>query len=132
MNAAEPSTPASPPCRALSPAERVRSVLVAAASLTLVAGGHRTYLVDRHTVEPDGRLTLDLPDRTAAPGGVPVVLELTDIAPIAMRNRVRAQVTVHARLMPAGLAARAHPTGAQLTEGARYTFVSGAALAAAT
>jgi hypothetical protein len=89
-----------------SPAERLRSTLAAAESLTLQTPGHRADLVGRHTV-PDGRVTVELPitscmaRQVAHDGEVLAVIELTDLAPVLVRDRVRARGTLTGRLIPA-------------------------------
>ncbi|MEU7876465.1 DUF2470 domain-containing protein [Dactylosporangium sp. NPDC049140] len=83
-----------------TPAERLRSLLAAAGSLTLLVPGQRWDLVGAHRVE-DGRILLDVPPRhidTAA------VLELTDVAPTPVRSRVRAKAVLGGWLA-------AHPGG---------------------
>jgi hypothetical protein len=77
-----------------TPAERLRSLLATAGSLTLHVPGRRCDLVGAHRVEA-GRILLDMPIQ-----GVPLedpdtaaVLELTDVAPTSVRSRVRARAT---------------------------------------
>ncbi|MFH8727156.1 DUF2470 domain-containing protein [Streptomyces termitum] len=98
-------------------AEQVRSVLARALSLSLTLGGEtpgggpeETYdLLGGHTVGARGRLTLHPPtdspltDRFAgAPRhGLDARVDLTDIAPTALRDRVRARVSLTGRLAPA-------------------------------
>jgi hypothetical protein len=88
-----------------TPAERTRSLLLAADSLSVDWAGGRHEAHRSHHCGPGGRLTLDLPVGTAlahqvwssdfpAPRRLPVRLHLTDIAPIATPERVRAQLTV--------------------------------------
>ncbi|MEV4918195.1 DUF2470 domain-containing protein [Streptomyces tirandamycinicus] len=96
-----------------SPAERVRTVLAAAESFTAITDAHTCDLVGGglHRVGEDGRLLLRLPagcrlagEVAVAPRGtLPVVLKFTDVAPVAVRDRVRSRVTV------AGWLARAAP-----------------------
>ncbi|MGA5113182.1 DUF2470 domain-containing protein [Streptomyces pseudogriseolus] len=81
-------------------AERARSVLAAAWSCTVTAEGTREELVGAHTVTDDGRILLDVPEDGAlhaaafcAPRGEPsAVLEFADVAPVPVRERVRARV----------------------------------------
>ncbi|MEU3063437.1 DUF2470 domain-containing protein [Streptomyces subrutilus] len=103
------ATPAADPAPAAArptDAERVRSVLAAAHSMTVVVDGLRTEV--RHLDDSDvlGRLHL----HPAAPAaGNPlgaldderpsIRLEFTDIAPTPARDRVRARVTVLGRLL---------------------------------
>ncbi|MBA2947601.1 DUF2470 domain-containing protein [Streptomyces himalayensis] len=83
-------------------AERIRSVLARAGSLTLTTDGHRYDLVGLHTVDSKGQVTLRLPAdsplaaRTvSAPrGALAALLEFTDISPTPVRARVRAKVTL--------------------------------------
>ncbi|WP_455356154.1 DUF2470 domain-containing protein [Streptomyces sp. SYSU K217416] len=94
----------------LTPAERIRSVLARAGSLTLVTEGHRCDLVGLHTVDDKGRLTLRLPTDSSppsqalyAPSDTPTTfLEFTDVAPTAVRDRVRARVFLSGWLTPTG------------------------------
>ncbi|GFH34654.1 DUF2470 domain-containing protein [Streptomyces pacificus] len=100
-----------------SPAERVRTVLAAAESFTAVTDGHTWDLVGGglHSVGEDGRPLLRLPadcrlagEVALAPRGtLPVVLKFTDVAPVAVRDRVRSRVTI------AGWLARAAPEGGE-------------------
>ncbi|MFJ9804348.1 DUF2470 domain-containing protein [Streptomyces wuyuanensis] len=87
-----------------SAAERVRTVLAAAESFTAVTDTHTCDLVGGglHSVGDDGRLLLRLPsdcrlagEVALAPlGTLPVVLKFTDVAPVAVRDRVRSRVTI--------------------------------------
>ncbi|AWK09169.1 DUF2470 domain-containing protein [Streptomyces spongiicola] len=98
-----------------SPAERVRTVLAAAESFTAITDGHTCDLVGGgpHGVGEDGTPLLRLPadsrlagEVALAPRGtLPAVLKFTDIAPVAVRDRVRSRVTI------AGWLARAAPEG---------------------
>ncbi|MFI5619347.1 DUF2470 domain-containing protein [Streptomyces sp. NPDC051567] len=103
-----PATPAAHPAPASRPtdAERVRSILAAAHSMTVVADGLRTEVRHLDGTDPMGRLHL----HPAAPAaGNPAAalhddrpairLEFTDIAPTPVRDRVRARVTVLGRLL---------------------------------
>lgn len=81
-----------------TPAERVRSVLRAAQSMTVVSDGR---LHEVHRLDEDGgamgAVHLHAPDDgTLAPTSprIPVRLELTDIAPTSVRDRLRARVTL--------------------------------------
>lgn len=81
-------------------AERVRSILAAAHSMTLVTDGLRTEIRHLDGADPLGRLHL----HPAEPGGdaeyrPAIRLEFTDIAPTPVRDRVRARVTVLGRLL---------------------------------
>jgi hypothetical protein len=87
-------------------AERVRSVIAAAASMTVIANGSRDELHGTGLVAfGDGirlRVQAGCPlarDAVCAPGsGVPVLLEWTDVAPVSVRDRVRARVRIAGRL----------------------------------
>jgi hypothetical protein len=92
-----------------TPAERLRSLLYAASSIDLVASGdpigagRRVSLMDSHTFDADGRLLLAVPRDGAlaidlSAGPLPVRIELTDIAPVAMRDRIRARAVLAGRL----------------------------------
>ncbi|MBT2491932.1 DUF2470 domain-containing protein [Streptomyces sp. ISL-96] len=82
--------------------ERVRTVVAAAGSLMVVTDGHSCELAGLHTLDDRGRLLLRVPDDCAlaaeaalAPRGIlAAVLKFTDIAPTAVRDRVRARVTL--------------------------------------
>ncbi|MFF7868057.1 DUF2470 domain-containing protein [Streptomyces qaidamensis] len=81
-------------------AERARSVLAAAWSCSVTAEGTREELVGAHTVGEDGRVYVDVPEDSAllaaaicAPRGEPsAVLEFADVAPVPVRNRIRARL----------------------------------------
>jgi hypothetical protein len=93
-------------------AERLRSLLRTASSLDVVASGRRMQLMDSHTIDADGRMLLAVPDDCAlaldlVDGQLPARIELTDVAPVAMRNRVRARAVLDGRLSVIG----PHPRG---------------------
>ncbi|MEU9376748.1 DUF2470 domain-containing protein [Streptomyces sp. NPDC048255] len=97
-----PATPAAHPAPATRPtdAERVRSVLAAAHSMTVVADGLRSEVRHLDGADPMGRLHL----HPAEPGGgsehrPAIRLEFTDVAPTPVRDRVRARVTVLGRML---------------------------------
>ncbi|MFF1274269.1 DUF2470 domain-containing protein [Streptomyces marokkonensis] len=81
-------------------AERARSVLAAAWSCAVTAEGTREEFVGAHTVTDDGRVLLDVPEDSVllaaavcAPRGEPsAVLEFADVAPVPVRNRIRARL----------------------------------------
>ncbi|MGW1773252.1 DUF2470 domain-containing protein [Streptomyces sp. NPDC002104] len=82
-------------------AERVRSVLAAAHSMTVVTDGQRTEIRHLDGTDPLGRLHLH---PAVPPGGrgehrPAIRLEFTDIAPTPVRDRVRARVTLAGRLL---------------------------------
>ncbi|GAB3841888.1 DUF2470 domain-containing protein [Micromonospora andamanensis] len=89
-----------PTVTAGTPAERLRTLLAVTESLTLRTPLHRADLVGRHTVAADGRLRLALPARTAVArnlldlGETPALVDLTDLAPLPVRDRVRARATL--------------------------------------
>ncbi|MEU5148897.1 MULTISPECIES: DUF2470 domain-containing protein [Streptomyces] len=81
-------------------AERIRSVLAAAHSMTVVTDGLRSEVRHLDGGDPMGRLHL----HPAEPGGhaehrPAIRLEFTDVAPTPVRDRVRARVTVLGRLL---------------------------------
>ncbi|MFF2577003.1 DUF2470 domain-containing protein [Streptomyces goshikiensis] len=81
-------------------AERVRSILAAAHSMTVITGGLHAEVRHLDGTDPMGRVHL----HPAEPGGEredrPVIrMEFTDIAPTPVRDRVRARVTVLGRLL---------------------------------
>lgn len=81
-------------------AERARSVLAAAWSCAVTAGGGREEFVGAHTVAEDGRVLLSAPQDSTlaaaavcAPRGEPSgVLEFAEVAPVALRSRIRARL----------------------------------------
>ncbi|MFD8522638.1 DUF2470 domain-containing protein [Streptomyces capillispiralis] len=81
-------------------AERARSVLATAWSCAVTAEGTREELVGAHAVTDDGRVLLHVPEDSAllaaaicAPRGEPsAVLEFADVAPVPVRNRIRARL----------------------------------------
>ncbi|UQA97389.1 DUF2470 domain-containing protein [Streptomyces halobius] len=85
-----------------SAAEQARSVLAAAGSLTVSTDGYRCDLVGRHILDGKGRLWLRLPAdghlaarvACAPRGALAALLAFTDVAPIAVRDRVRSRLTL--------------------------------------
>lgn len=85
-------------------AEKVRTVLAAADSLTVLTHARDYDLLgaDLHTVDEEGGLLLHVPgdsllaaEAASAPhGALSVLLKFTDVAPTAVRERVRARVTL--------------------------------------
>jgi len=81
-------------------AERARSVLATAWSCAVTAEGSREEFVGAHTVTEDGRVLLHVPEDSTlvtaaicAPRGEPsAVLEFADVAPVPVRNRIRARL----------------------------------------
>ncbi|MGI5356435.1 DUF2470 domain-containing protein [Streptomyces sp. CA-252508] len=95
-----------------SRAERVRSVLCAARSLTVTTDGYRCDLAGAHSLDERGRLTLRLPAdchlaaavACAPRGDLAAMLQFTDVAPTSVRDRVRARVTLSGWLTEDGSA----------------------------
>ncbi|MED7951382.1 MULTISPECIES: DUF2470 domain-containing protein [unclassified Streptomyces] len=91
-------------------AERVGSLLCAASSVVVRAFGEHHELttpVSVHGSRLRLRAPLDAPLTLATvreQDGLPVVLDLTDIAPVAVRDRVRGRLTLAGRLHLAHLA----------------------------
>ncbi|GAA4930788.1 DUF2470 domain-containing protein [Streptomyces coeruleoprunus] len=91
-------------------AVRVRSVLARAVSLSLTTEGRAYDLIGMHSVSRRGRIALHPPTDSplgaqvahAPRGSLAALLEFTDIAPTAVRDRVRARVTVAGWLAPDG------------------------------
>ncbi|MFG2891126.1 DUF2470 domain-containing protein [Streptomyces sp. NPDC048248] len=87
------------PTRAPAPsaAERVRSILAAAHSVTVVSDGHHTEVRRLEGTGATGHFHLHAPFEdgdTQTATRMPVRLELTDITPAPARDRVRARVTL--------------------------------------
>ncbi|MBQ0825274.1 DUF2470 domain-containing protein [Streptomyces tagetis] len=91
------------------PAERARSLLETARSLTIVTESRRVERVGLRAVDPSGRLALADPvdDRLrvevarAREGELVGVAEVTDVAPTPVRDRVRARLTLGGHLTAA-------------------------------
>ncbi|MFE4974102.1 DUF2470 domain-containing protein [Kitasatospora sp. NPDC056651] len=85
-------------------AERIRSLLCTTSSLTVRALGEHHHLdtpVSVHGSRLRLRCALDDPLTAAAAGatdGLAVVLDVTDVSPVAVRDRVRARLTLAGRL----------------------------------
>ncbi|MCX2180182.1 DUF2470 domain-containing protein [Streptomyces sp. SKN60] len=85
-----------------TPAERLRSIIAAAHSMTVVTDGRPEEVHGLDGDDPLGRIHLHdpaEPDVHAAPGDghaprIPIRLELTDVSPAPVRERVRARVTL--------------------------------------
>jgi hypothetical protein len=122
-----------------TPAERLRSLLCAASTVDVVAHGRRMHLVDAHTVDPLGRLLLSVPDHSVlalglVEGAVPARVEITDVAPVAVRGRGGARAAVDGQLNVSArspLVAALDLTGAELTERGTTDAVDPAQFAAA-
>ncbi|MEE1760453.1 MULTISPECIES: DUF2470 domain-containing protein [unclassified Streptomyces] len=91
-------------------AERARSVLAAAWSCAVTAEGGREEFVGAHSVTEDGRVILCVPEDSTlvaaaicAPRGEPsAVLEFADVAPVPVRNRIRARLWIAGWFAPKG------------------------------
>ncbi|GGY40361.1 DUF2470 domain-containing protein [Streptomyces omiyaensis] len=79
-----------------TPAERMRSVIAVARSMTVVTDGLRHEVHDTDGTPATGRLHLHGPTDDFGDGvpRIPIRVELTDIAPTPVRDRVRARVTL--------------------------------------
>ncbi|MGW1867782.1 DUF2470 domain-containing protein [Streptomyces mauvecolor] len=81
-----------------TPAERMRSIIVAAHSMTVVTDGHHHEVHHLDGTDLLGRIHLHDPGDPLEPGPqaprIPIRLELTDIAPTPVRDRLRARVTL--------------------------------------
>lgn len=84
-------------------AERVATLLAAADSLTVTTDEARYELVGLHSLDAVGRLLLWAPAHSclvtrvlaAAGGDIEACVEITDVAAVAARDRVRARLTAH-------------------------------------
>jgi hypothetical protein len=89
-------------------AEHARSVLATAWSCAVAAEGGREEFVGAHTVAADGRVLLHVPEDSAllaaavcAPRGEPsAILEFADVAPVPLRNRIRARLWLAGWFVP--------------------------------
>lgn len=127
-------------------AERLRSLLIAESSLDVVVECRRLQLIGRHEVDPAGRVRLRVPAGSplaralTGPDPVPALVEVTDVAAVAMRDRVRARASLAgmlARVDPpaadggADTSAELTPASGELVERDGVTRVSAAEFAAA-
>ncbi|MER5929392.1 DUF2470 domain-containing protein [Streptomyces sp. NPDC002054] len=98
-----PGTPATSTAAPTRPtdAERVRSILAAAHSMTVVTDGLRTEVRQMDGSDVLGRFHLHpTPARTLPQDGRPAIrLEFTDVSPAPVRDRVRARVTILGHLL---------------------------------
>jgi hypothetical protein len=86
-----------------SSAERALTLLAAADSLTVATGEAREELVGLHSLDAVGRVLLWAPAHScvvmqvlsAAGGDLEACIEITDVAAVAARDRVRARLTAH-------------------------------------
>jgi len=105
-------------------AERARSVLAAAWSCAVTAEGGREEFVGAHSVTADGRVLLHVPEDSmlltaaiCAPRGEPsAVLEFADVAPVPLRNRIRARLWLAGWFGPDDGHLAFHPTRAVLRQ----------------
>jgi hypothetical protein len=135
-----------------TPAEQLRSLLRTASSIDMVTAGdrvgagRRVSLLDSHTFDLDGRLLVAVPGDSALAidlygGSTRVRIEVTDVAPVAMRDRIRARAVLTGRLSVTAPRAPGDPgmalvtvldlSGAELVERDAVTAVEPAQLAAA-
>lgn len=98
------------PCPEPTPAERARSVLAAAGSLTVSTPGRSVELIGLHTVDAAARLLLHDPADGGLAAGLGVapqgeataLVEFTDVAAVRVRDRVRARLALGGRLTALG------------------------------
>lgn len=118
-----------------SPAERLRTLLTSSTSLTLHAVDHRVDLVDRHRTDPAGHVVIELPPTTClarhlvAEREAAARIELTDLAPTQVRDRVRGRAALVGWLTLAGqdpdgtVTADFEPAVAEIIDRAGSTYV---------
>ncbi|KOV11175.1 MULTISPECIES: DUF2470 domain-containing protein [Streptomyces] len=112
-------------------AEQTRSVLARAVSLTVTTHGLRHDLVGLHSVNARGQVrmclqadSLPAAHLACAPrGALAALVEFTDIAPVAVRDRVRARVTLSGWLTRSGQDTDADEVGLRL-DTARATLAT--------
>ncbi|MGW1058119.1 DUF2470 domain-containing protein [Micromonospora rubida] len=127
-----------------TPAERLRTLLVAADSVTLLTSTHRADLTRRHSVGADGRVRIELPTgsgasrQLACEKDIPAVVDVVDLAPIPMPDRVRGRAMLTGWLTVEGLRGRRpdvvaalHLATAELIENGGTTAVDPQAFAGA-
>ncbi|MGV8872502.1 MAG: DUF2470 domain-containing protein [Rhodococcus sp. (in: high G+C Gram-positive bacteria)] len=115
-----------------STAERVRSTCMRAEGANLAIDGSDPVITSLHHLRPNGEMILAVPTDSldnawqSSRAGIPAVLELTDHAPLALREPVRSLVWVRGELRPvppslmrpmAGAVAAEHPHPALLDVG---------------
>ncbi len=117
-----------------STAERVRSACARAEGAALAVGGSDPVVTALHHLRSNGEVIVAVPQDSAisaiawqsSRAGVPAVLELTDHAPLALREPVRSLVLLRGELRPvpeslmrpmAGAVAAEHPHSALLDVG---------------
>lgn len=127
-----------------TPAERLRTLLVATGSVTLLTSTHRADLTGRHSVGPDGQVRIELPTESGAARqlaceeDIPAVVDVVDVAPIPMPDRVRGRATLTGWLTVEGLRGRRpdvvaalHLATAELVDAGGTTLVDPQAFASA-
>ncbi|MEU9866193.1 DUF2470 domain-containing protein [Streptomyces sp. NPDC047971] len=81
-----------------TPAERLRTIITMAHSMTVITDGHEQEVYSLNGAGVMGRVHLHAPSDALSPGHrrprAPIRLELTDVAPTAVRDRLRARVTL--------------------------------------
>ncbi|MFE7169326.1 DUF2470 domain-containing protein [Streptomyces sp. NPDC057616] len=114
-----------------SAARRARSVLATAWSCAVAADGGREEFVGAHSVNEDGRVLLEAPEDSAllaaavcAPRGEPhAVLEFADVAPVPVRNRIRARLWLAGYFVPGDGRLAFRPTRIVLRESSGAVLV---------
>ncbi len=92
-----------------APAQRLHSIIAAASSLALRTPGSRAHLIGRHALDGNGRIRIDLPADSELAGEVTrqrelvAIIEVTDLAPTPVRDRVRAHASLSGWLTPAAV-----------------------------
>ncbi|BCJ61240.1 hypothetical protein Jiend_46620 [Micromonospora endophytica] len=92
-----------------APARRLRSILAGASSLALQTTGQRAELIGRHSLDATGRLRIDLPADSELAADltrrreVAAIIQVTDLAPTPVRDRVRGHGTLSGWLAPTTL-----------------------------
>lgn len=87
-------------------AQRLRTIVAAATSLELRTPGHRADLINRHSLDSRGRIQIDLPVNSrlatdiAHQREVAAVVEIADVAPTPVRERIRGRGTLSGWLTP--------------------------------
>ncbi|MEU3858873.1 DUF2470 domain-containing protein [Streptomyces sp. NPDC028722] len=120
-------------------AERARSVPAAAWSCAVTADGVREEYTGAHTVTDDGTVLLAVPDDSAlfaaalcAPRQEPAaLLEFADVAPVPVRDRIRARLHLSGRLAPCAGTLLFRPTRVVLRESSGPVVVAPDEFAAA-
>jgi hypothetical protein len=106
-------------------AERARSVAAVAWSCAVTTDGVREEYVGAHTMTDDGAVRLVVPDDSGlfaaalcAPRQEPcALLEFADVAPVPVRDRIRARLWLSGRLVPSEDALLFRPARVVLRQG---------------